>query len=364
MKILEINKSDLQSNIEKIKERAGETKIIAVVKGNAYGLGLKEFTEILIKNGITDLAVSSVEEAIELSDLKVNANIYCLEATSVKKEIEELLAKNVIITIDKFESAKILNELAISKKKKACVQIKVDTGFSRYGFSYLEKETICKTIKECTSIEFEGVFSHFSYSYSQDEKFTRLQFDRFLEVKNYIEKNDIIIPMYHICNSSAFLRFEDMFLDAVRIGSAFLGRISIENTLDLRKIACLKSNVVDIKEIHKNDFIGYSNSEKASKDMKLAIVPIGYADGFHLSVKNDTFKFIDRLRILKDSLMEIIKPSRIYVKINGRKYKVIGRIGMNHITVDITNSSIKIGDIVELEGSPILVDSKIRREYV
>ena len=155
-----------------------------------------------------------------------------------------------------------------------------------------------------------------------------------------------------------------MYLDAVRIGSAFLGRVSVRNTIGLKKIGVLKSNVVSIKNIEKGTPIGYSNSEIAKKDMKLAIVPVGYSDGFHVKVKNDTIKFIDKIRILKDDLLELFKDSRIYVTINEQKYPVIGKVGMNHVAMDVTGSQVKIEDKVKMDISPILDNSKIRREYI
>lgn len=364
MKVLEINLKDLEHNINIIKMRAKDSRIIAVVKGNAYGIGLEEFSNVLIKNKINYLAVSSVYEALELKDKVNEATVLCLEATSNEKELEELLDKDIIITIGNYEVAKCLNKIAKSRKKKAKVHLKIDTGFSRYGFNYYDKELILKTIKNCTSILVEGIFSHFSCAYLKKEDYTRLQYKRFLEIKNFLEKNHIQISMYHICNSSAFLKYDDMFMDAVRIGSAFLGRISVRNTLGLKKIGVLKSNIVEIKNLPKNTPIGYSNSEITKRATKLAIIPIGYADGFNVGVKNDTFKFIDKVRILKNSLVSFIKNDRIYVLINGKKYLVIGKVGMNHITVDITGSKIELGNEVELPISPVFVSSNIRREYV
>lgn len=90
----------------------------------------------------------------------------------------------------------------------------------------------------------------------------------------------------------------------------------------------------------------------------------GYSDGFNVGVKNDTFKFIDKVRILKDSLVSFFKRDRIYVVINGKRYTVLGKVGMNHVAVDVTGGNVNIGDIVDLEISPILVSSKIRREYI
>lgn len=90
----------------------------------------------------------------------------------------------------------------------------------------------------------------------------------------------------------------------------------------------------------------------------------GYADGFNVCVKNDTFKFIDKVRILKDSLVSFLKRDRIYVVINGKRFTVLGKVGMNHVAIDVNDGDVNIGDTVYLEVSPILVSSKIRREYI
>lgn len=274
MKVLEIKTKDLENNIVKLQKRAGDKKIIAVVKGNGYGLGLENFVEILLEHGINYLAVSSVEEAIELADKKMNATILCLEATSIEEEIQLLLDKDVVVTIGNIDTAKKVNEIAKNMNKKAHVHLKIDTGFSRYGFLYTEKNEILNSIQSCTSILVDGIFSHFSSAYFEKEDYTRLQYKRFLEIKSYLEDNNINIPMYHICNSSAFLKYDDMFMDAVRIGSAFLGRISVKNNIGLKKIGMLKSNVVEIKKLEKGVPVGYSNSEITKKSTVLAIVPV------------------------------------------------------------------------------------------
>lgn len=364
MKVLEINSKDLDYNVTKIKQRAGDTKIIAVLKGNAYGLGFEEFVKFMKARGITDFAVSSVSEALILSKLKLDIAILCMEATSIKKDLEIMLENNIVMTIGNVESAKLLNELAKRKNMKAHVHLKIDTGFSRYGFWYEEKEKILETIRNNTALYFDGVFSHFSCAYCKNKDYTKIQYDRFIKIKQYLEENNVKIPIYHIANSSAFLKYPEMYLDAVRLGSAFLGRISVENTLGLKRIGMLKSHVVELKKVKKGNPIGYSNSEYAKKDMKIAIIPVGYADGYNVEIGNDTFKFMDKLRICKNAFSKIFKKDRLYVKIKDKEYTVIGRVGMNHISVDVTDSNVKIEDIVKIEISPILVNSNIRREYI
>lgn len=274
MKVLEIDSRDLEFNIDKIKQRAGSSMIIAVVKGNGYGLGLREFSNFLYNRGITHFAVSSVDEAIELSQILPEANVLCMEASCIKEDLEVLLDSGISITVGDYETAKSLNEIAKAKKVKAHVQLKIDTGFSRYGFSYKDKDAILKTINDNTSILVEGVFSHFSCAYFDKPDYTKLQFERFMSVKECLESNNIKIELYHIANSSAFLKYQSMYLDAVRIGSAFLGRVSVKNTIGLKRIGMLKSNVVSIKNVEKGTPIGYSNSEVAKRNTMLAIVPV------------------------------------------------------------------------------------------
>ena len=364
LKVLEVKREDLEYNIGLIKKRAKGTRIIAVVKGNGYGLGLKELSKILIKNGISDLAVSSVEEALELASFKLNARILCLEATAVQEEIEKLIEKNIILSIGSKECAENVTTIAVKLDKIAHCHIAIDTGFSRYGFLVSEKEKILEIVKNSKRIFFDGAFSHLSTAYFQNDFYVRKQYNSFLEVKKYLESNGIKIPIYHICNSSAFLKYEDMYLDAVRIGSVFSGRISVKNNIGLKKVGMLKSNVVEIKEIKKGTPVGYSNSEVVKKDTKIAIIPVGYSDGFNLEVVDDTYKFVDKIRRTKNSFTSIFKDVKNKVIINGDSFEIIGKVGMNHLTVDVTGKDVKINDEVLLDIKPVLVNSLIRREYI
>ena len=149
MKTLVVNKEDLKHNIRKIKEIAKDTgrldnhkplQIIAVVKGNGYGLGLVRYSKFLIDNGINFLAVSTVEEALKLREAKIQAKILMLSSTAIKKEIELLVDNDIIITLGSKEALKTAEEVARNKNIKIKAHLKIDTGFGRYGFIYNEKK--------------------------------------------------------------------------------------------------------------------------------------------------------------------------------------------------------------------------------
>lgn len=225
MKRLVINKEDLKHNIRQVKKHSNKAKIIGVVKSNGYGLGLVELTKFLRDNGIEVFAVSTVEEALQLRNNNIiKEDIIMLSSTAVKEDVEKLIENNIILTIGSEEAANVANKIAEEKNIKIRAHIKIDTGFGRYGFIYSNTEEIINTIKKSENINYKGIFSHFSISF-YDEKYTKIQYERFIKVIKELEKNNIKFNLKHICNSSAFINHPEMHLDAVRVGSAFVRKI-------------------------------------------------------------------------------------------------------------------------------------------
>ena len=366
MKTLVVEKQNLKHNLKIIKEitEKNKTKIIAVIKGNGYGLGLDEYAEFLADNGIEIFAVATVEEAIKLRKNGRKQDILMMSSTAVKEDVEALVENDIIITIGSNEAVEVAEEVAKSKNKKIRAHLKIDTGFGRYGFIYTEKEKILESLKKLENVKIEGAFTHFSIAFFGDGKETQEQFKRFMSTVEYLKKNNVDTGMLHVCNSSAFLRFENMHLDAVRVGSALLGRLAIPNKWGFKKVGYLKSNIAEIKVLPKGYNIGYSNSYQTEKETKIAIVPVGYADGFNVKVDRDMFRPIDRLRYVIRDIKDAFRDKNLYVTINGEKHRVLGRLGMYHVSVDITGKEININDEVHFNVSPMFVDSSITREYI
>ena len=371
-KSLLINKEDLKHNIKIIKKIADENgrndnhkglQIIAVVKGNGYGLGLVEYSRFLIDNGINFLAVATTEEALRLRKSGITTKILMLSCTSIEKEVQELVENNIIISLGSKEDVDIANSVAKKLNKKIEAHIKIDSGFGRYGFCYNEKEKMVQALMSLQNINISGTFSHFSLAFYEKDKYSKQQFDRFIDCVEVLKENNIETGILHICNSSAFLKYKEMRLNAVRVGSAFLGRLAIPNIYGLKKIGYLKSNVSEIKYLGKGYNIGYSNSYTTKEETKIALIPCGYADGFNVIVDRDMYRKRDRLRYIVRDIKDYFKNKNLYVEINGQKCKVLGRIGMFHVSCDITGKNIKVKDEAIFNVSPMYVDSSIRREY-
>ena len=370
MKSLIINKEDLRHNINIIKELTkpdilddnGEKyKIIGVVKGNGYGLGLVEYSKFLIDNGIECIAVATVEEAVALRKAGIKEDILMISSISLKEDLETLINSDIIISIGSKECADIVKTL---KNKRIRAHIKIDTGFGRYGFLYNDIKTIVSAIKSLTNVSIEGIYSHFSLAYYKNNKWTQKQFNRFIDVIEALNLNNINIKTMHICNSPAFLNYPKMHLNSARIGSAFLGRVDSQNNIGLKKIGKLKTNITEIKTVPKGYNIGYLNCYKTKKETKIAIIQVGYMDGYNITLKSDMFRIVDKLRGISQSIKKCLKKDTLKVIINNKRYNVIGKVGMYHMTIDITDSNIKLNDMVYLDVNPLHVDGKIRREYI
>ena len=332
MKQLVVNKEDLKHNINRIKDYTKKISnddnytIIAVVKGNGYGLGLNEYSEVLVENGIKYLAVATFEEAIELRKKQKDVNILMMSPLYNKQELEETVKNNITIAIDSKENAEAVNELA-HKGYNIKVHLKIDTGFGRYGFIYDDYENILNTVQSLKpNVESEGIFTHCSDAYRKNNKHTLEQFKRFTDVIEKLEANNIKIKLKHICNSPAILNYPEMHLTAARIGSAFVGRVCSENNIGLKKIGELEINIAEVKDIPKGFNISYLNSYKTKDKTRIAIIPIGYLEGYNVTQKTDMFRIADKLRRALHELKSIFKKQKITVVINEKRYNVIGTI--------------------------------------
>lgn len=332
MKQLVVNKEDLKHNINRIKDYTKKISnddnytIIAVVKGNGYGLGLNEYSEVLVENGIKYLAVATFEEAIELRKEQKDVNILMMSPLYNKQELEKTVKNNITIAIDSKENAEAVNELA-NKGYNIKVHLKIDTGFGRYGFIYDDFENILNTAQSLNqNVEIEGIFTHCSDAYRKNNKHTLEQFKRFTDVIEKLEANSIKIKLKHICNSPAILNYPEMHLTAARIGSAFVGRVCSENNIGLKKIGELEISIAEVREVPKGFNISYLNSYKTKEKTRIAIIPIGYLDGYNVTQKTDMFRTADKLRRALHELKSIFKKQKITVVINEKRYNVIGTI--------------------------------------
>lgn len=363
-----IEKDKVEHNINIIKDKVKllnpTPKIIAVIKGNAYGMDAILFAQKLLDNNIDFFAVSEISEARKLRENNFNNEILLLESTCIENEIDEIIKLDLIATIGSINALKLLSQKAKSANKIVEAHLKLDTGFGRFGF-ILNEENILELKKELTeanNVKIVGTYSHFSESYANDKKTTFKQYEIFMKNVNLLKENDIQTGMLHICNSSAFFKYPRMYLDAVRIGSAFTGRLQIKEPTGLKRVGYLESEICEIRDMKKGSKIGYSGTCKLKKDSKVAIIEAGYEAGVGVTGPKDVVRIIDKLRSIKSIFITFIQDKRMYVRINDTLCPVLGRIGMKNMMVDVTDTEIKVGDKVQIPINLIFANSNIKRQ--
>lgn len=279
MKKIEIIKNDLKYNISVLKNKinnlpkddeGNKLEVIAVVKANGCGLDLVSFSKFILNNGIKILAVANINELIALRNEKIDSEIIMLTPTSDKNELEILIDNKATLTIGSIEELEKIEEILEKKDLQINAHIKIDTGLCRYGFFY-DDSNIIDCFEKAKRVHITGMYTHFSKPL--DEKWTNIQFNRFLDVVAGVKSFGYNPGILHVCETTAFLKYPNMYLNAVRLGSFFQGRVMINN-LGLKKIGVFKSRVQEIKIVPKGHTIGYSNRYKLKKETKLATIPV------------------------------------------------------------------------------------------
>jgi len=335
----EVDLDKIRNNFDCIREKVGDrTKIMSVVKANAYGHGITYVARELVNAGTDWFAVSNLEEALQLRKICEDVPILILGYTPPK--YAAILALNSISqTVFDADYAKALSEYASEENVEVNIHVKIDTGMSRIGFVYhdnvINAESVDVIEKICTlpALYKEGIFMHFA-SADEDgsgEVFTRLQYDLFLDMISRLEKRGIKFDLHHCCNSAATLRFPEMHMDMVRPRIILYGLEPSEFVPDTEKLLPameLKTVVSMVKELEEGTPISYGRTYTTEGKMKIATIPIGYADGLPRSLSNDA-----------------------EVLVNGQRAKLVGRICMDQSMIDVTNINVKPDDEVIIFGN-------------
>lgn len=343
----------LRENIRQIQQVVEQSVVIwAVIKGDGYGLGAEAFSTVLMDEGICHFAVTESSEAEAVRRISETAEILMLRPTCDIHLLTQLLQQNVICTISSLEDASVISALAQSLDLEARVHCKIDTGMGRYGFR-TDELTKLLPVSRMPNIVIEGAYTHFHSAFC-NEKQTRQQYERFQAAITELRQSGVKLKMCHCCNSSAALRFPEMHMDAVRIGSAFLGRLSFPTQLNLQKIGWCETNVEEIHPIKKGETTGYGAGWRAKRDTRLAIVPVGYYHGFGAEKGRDLFRLRDCIRGAVSLMLAALRKKKLTVLIKEKTYPVRGHIGMLHSAIDITGAEILHGDAVRIEINPLL----------
>ena len=364
MKKLIIETKLLQENIKAITSFCKDNTVIAVVKGDGYGLSLLPYASFLLEQGITHFAVSEAKEALLLKEDErfFNAKVLLMTPQNHPETVKKLMQKGVTFTVGSLTQLNLLETLSQELELIPTVHIKVDTGFGRFGFSYRNPEDIVQAFQSHgTGVLIEGLFTHYSCSFEKSYRLTKTQDERFDAVfKRLNEAYPAVMEslLIHSANSCGALLYPNAKRNAVRIGSAFLGRLPMKAPIKLHRLAYLETSVLDVNSLKKGDNVAYGNTYTAKEDLTTAVIGIGYKDGFGTTKLNDAFRFIDILRYTYSDLRSFGKKTYLYQG----KYEILGRVGM-YCAIVKNDGTLHPNDRVKVDCNPLFIDSSIPREY-
>ncbi|MDD4209390.1 MAG: bifunctional UDP-N-acetylmuramoyl-tripeptide:D-alanyl-D-alanine ligase/alanine racemase [Bacteroidales bacterium] len=333
--VLEVSLNALISNLNYYRTLIKpETKVMAMVKAFGYGIGDIDIANELQYHKIDYLTVAYADEGITLKNKNIHVPIMVMNPD--ERSIESILKYQLQPEIYSFRILNLLEQAMEHNPQIPDIRIhlKIDTGMHRLGFEKQNLNDILHHLTANPKIIVESVFSHFAAADDpKEDTFSRQQADLLTECHDIISKHLGYTPIKHIANSAGMIRFPEYQFDMVRLGIGLFGINSFANPSKIENVAGMRTIISQIKVIKKGDTIGYNRQWKAADDITLAIIPIGYADGFPRSLGN----------------------GKGVIVINGQLAKIVGNVCMDMCMADITNISAKEGDSVSVFGKDISI---------
>ena len=350
---LEINKSNLEKNLKIV--RSINKNLICVIKDNAYGLGIENILPILLENKCDYFAVAYIEEAVKiqklLENLKLenqNGKIKVMSLNYVKPEnVGDAIRNNIELTVFNFSQLldylKILDEFFENMTLK--IHIKVNSGMNRLGFDENEILELVKIVKKYNlnnklknRLEIISIFSHISDAENQAE--TEKQVEKYEKILKIFSQNNVRYKYSHLQASPLLFKYGKKYnYDFARIGMALYGMEPLSTDVGLLDVITVKSKIINIRNVKKNDKVSYGSKGIVKHDSKIGIVAIGYAHGLQKQIENS---------------------GEAYILVNGQKAKIIGEICMDMIFVDLTDiENVEVNDEVVIVGSQKNVENSV-----
>ena len=330
---MEVNLSNIKANFSAIRTFVGpKPQIIAVIKADAYGHGAVRVARALLEAGCGRFAVATPDEAIELRDAGIGEPVLVL-GSSPYDVADEYVRRDITAACTDVVFARALSAAAVSQGKNAIIHVKVDTGMGRIGFLPEEIPSVADELLALPGIRIEGLFTHFATADESRLEYTASQYKRYHQALASFEAKGARIPIRHVCNSAGILTSKntpDRYLDAVRPGVILYGMWpsgECVRPIELKPTFEVKTAIAVVRELPAHSGVGYGLRYMTRGDERIAVLPVGYADGYSraLSMKID-------------------------VLVRGKRVPMAGNICMDQTMINVTGMDVRVGDEVVLVG--------------
>jgi alanine racemase len=313
---VEIDARRLQRNFEIVNAfKPGHVRLLSVVKDEGYGHGALTIARAALRAGAAYLGVGTLEEALDLREHGIEEPILML-GQRPEAELEWCVRHDLACQVQDAATIRVLARIAARANQRAPVHLKVNTGMNRYGVRWTDALPLAELILAERSLELEGVFSHFAMSDEADKSFALLQLERFQVFLAQLEAKGVQVKYRHLCNSGGLLDLPQAHFDMVRVGLLPLGIYPSQvcrRLPGIEPVMAVKARIASIQSIGPGEFVGYGLRYKAPSHRRIAVLPLGYGDGFP-RVRNQGFALI-----------------------HGRRAPLVGGVAMDAVALDITD---------------------------
>ena len=326
----DIDLAALDRNYAAIEQVVGASKMMPVIKADAYGHGLTQIGTRLQEIGAPCLAVAYVEEGLALRAAGITVPIQVLGG-AVTRQIPLFLEHGLTFTAPSVDKLLQISDAAEAANTTAKVHLKIDTGMERIGVHHYNADTLFEAALSCTSLEVEGVFSHIASADDTDLESARIQLERFLEALDFYDRRSLPTPTRHIANSAAIVALPEAHLDLVRPGLLLYGiepTDQTSKTIIVEPLLSWRSEVIYFKVVEAGSPVSYGGTWAPEHSTRVVTLPVGYADGYRRGLSN-----------------------RAQVLIKGNRHNVVGSVCMDQTMMDIGTAGAYNGDQVVLVGS-------------
>lgn len=367
---LEIDLDKLAANLQAVSRRLGEQHpegapgLIAVVKNDAYGFGAVQCARAFAEAGACMLAVTSLEEALELREAGLMQPLLVFLPPQAA-ELPLFAQHHLTATVDSLHTAELLQ----GWKQLEC-HLKINTGMNRFGVAPGEElAAALRILQQPDAPRLGGVYSHLATALEPEEKFARLQIDRFGQAKAQVEAAGFAPAdiCWHLANSAGCLRYPEAHFAAVRVGSVLYGQLGLAKKLGLplAEPFAAKARLAAIQEIAKGAGVGYSQEFVAKKPTRLAVVPYGYGDGFGVTASARELTIKDSVQEMSRNVGKLVLGRyQRGVFWQGQLLPVLGRVAMQSMMVDIGDLPLQVGDVVDVPMRRTAASARLPRVYL
>ena len=329
---VEINLGALADNVRQIKRLlAPQTELMAVVKADAYGHGAVRVAQTALEAGATWLAIATLAEGIELRQAGINAPILILGAINTPAEIEVIVHWNLEPTLCNPQQALVFSETLTRLRRTLPVHLKLDTGMSRLGTPWNQASKFVQLVQQLPYLQIASIYSHLATADNPNPTVMQQQHQRFQQAIAVLAAQGIRSPRLHLANSAATLSDRTLHYDLVRVGLALYGLYSaphLQSKVNLQPVLQVKARITQVKMIPPGAGVSYGHQFISERQLRLAVVGIGYADGVPRNLSN-----------------------RLQVLVRGQLVPQIGAITMDQLMLDVSKvPHVQAGEVVTLIG--------------